>query len=94
MDREVEVITENPWKNYKAILLLILDLRQRKLPTIPLTCGNQPANIRVVYRRITCGSLSFLLPGYREVKQEKYFTVDKGHIISVFYIRALKAVLI
>lgn len=57
MDREAEVIKENPRKKLKAINILILVRRQRKLPTIPLTCGNQPANIRVVYRRVTCFSI-------------------------------------
>ncbi len=52
MNREAEAITENPCKKLKAIYLFILVRRQRKLPTIPLTCGNQSANIRVVYRRV------------------------------------------
>ncbi|MCK4541989.1 MAG: hypothetical protein KAU17_07135 [Spirochaetales bacterium] len=52
MDRETTVIKENPRSAYEAVIKLILDFRQRQLPTIPLTCGNQSANIRVVYRRI------------------------------------------
>ncbi len=39
------------------MLLLILECRQRKIPTIPLTCGNQSAYIRVVYRREYCFSI-------------------------------------
>ena len=39
MDREAEAIKENPRKKLKAIFLLILVCRQRKLPTVPLTCG-------------------------------------------------------
>lgn len=57
MDREAEAITENPRKKLKAINLLILVRRQRKLPTIPLTCGKQSANIRVVYRRVISFSI-------------------------------------
>ena len=57
MDREAEAIKENPRKKLKAIFLLILVCRQRKLPTVPLACGNQSANIRVVYRRVTCFSI-------------------------------------
>ena len=57
MDREATVIKENPRRNFEAMLKLILVARQRQLPTIPLTCGNQSAYIRVVYRRITCFSI-------------------------------------
>ncbi len=57
MDRESTVITENPRLTYEAIIKLILELRQRQLPTIPLTCGNQSTNIRMVYRRIKCFSI-------------------------------------
>jgi hypothetical protein len=56
MDREVTAIKENPWQIYEAEAL-ILDVRQRQLPTIPLTCGNQSANIRMVYRRVTYFSI-------------------------------------
>jgi hypothetical protein len=51
MDREVTAIKENPRQNYEAVQL-ILAYRQRQLPTIPLTCGTQSANIRMVYRRV------------------------------------------
>jgi hypothetical protein len=51
MDREVTAIKENPRLNYEAVQL-ILDFRQRQLPTIPLTCGSQSTNIRVVYHRV------------------------------------------
>jgi hypothetical protein len=57
MDRETTVIKENPRNNYEAVIESILDFRQRQLPTIPLTCGNQSANIRVVYRRIKSFSI-------------------------------------
>jgi len=52
IDREITGVKENPRRNFVAVIELILDIRQRQLPTIPLTCGNQSANIRVVYRRI------------------------------------------
>lgn len=70
MDRETTVIKENPRNDYEAATMLILDLRQRQLPTNPLTCGKQPANIRMVYRRINCFSISSSLQWIQEVFQE------------------------
>ena len=52
IDREAEAIKENPRFHYEAEKILILEIRQRQLPTIPLICGTQSANIRMVYRRV------------------------------------------
>ena len=38
-------------KFYVGIQAMIPDLRQRQPRDVPMQCGNQPANIRVIHRR-------------------------------------------
>ena len=46
-------VKENPRPYCKAAAALILEARQRQLPTIRLSCGSQSANISLINRRDT-----------------------------------------
>jgi len=49
---------ENPRASYEApACRMTLDLRERQLHDEDKSCGNQPAHIRVIYRRLSAAVL-------------------------------------
>lgn len=58
---------------YKAAATLILDPRTRQLPTNPLSCGSQSANIRLINRRALALSVHpHAYPPWRRKKKKKW----------------------
>jgi hypothetical protein len=49
----------NPRPFYVGIQAMLPDARQRQPRDVPMQCGNQPANIRVIHRRHTASRVAF-----------------------------------
>jgi len=85
MNREIYSIKGTPRTFYKAPgISLILAPRLRLSPTNRLSCGNQPANIRLVNRRVKFpfSFHHYLFDFIKKRKKSSVHLLTERHIIS------------
>jgi len=89
MNREIYSIKGNPRQIYKAPgNSLTLAVRLRLCPTNRLSCGNQPANIRLVNRRVKFpfSFHHYIFGSFKKRKKKHRFDLDRvaHHIRFLF----------
>ena len=80
MNREIYSIKGNPRQIYKAPgNSLTLAVRLRLCPTNRLSCGNQPANIRLVNRRVKFpfSFHHYIFGSFKKRKKKHRFDLDR-----------------